>query len=300
MTFQRVLDNLFPFERPATRGDLLFFRVFEALIIVWTLNAAWFWAPSFAYYTVVVGPLGLANFMDISVFFNPVAAYGLVTALTVSLVLGFFRRWRWAYFVALLLFHLAFVARYSLGEISHGSHFPGLAILALALGTTMYRTPAVTYRFVFGMIFFLYGLGYTCAGFCKLIATGLGWPAAQHLALWMGERMIDVTSSFGVFEPNLMQRFVVAYPAVGSVALAFGWVAEFAGVLMWFERARPYVLTALILMHLGVEFLLNIFFAENIYILVLLAYPWPRLLDWAFARFGGKEQPASSVAESAS
>lgn len=295
----RVAKELFPLDRPATRGDVIFFRVFEALIIMWTLMFVWSWAHTFARYQLVVAPLGLANYADISVFFNPLMAYTLASALTACVLLGYARLTRWAYAAALVMFHLAFVARYSLGEISHGSHFPGLAILALALGTALFRTPAVIYRFVLGMLFFLYGLGYTCAGFCKLIATGVTWPAAQHLGLWMGERMIDVTSSFGSFEPNVVQRLVTTYPWLGSAALTFGFIAEFAGISMWFEKARPYVLTALVMMHLGVEVLLNIFFAENIYILLLLVLPLPRIIDWALARFAPQQQATPSAAGSA-
>ncbi len=289
---QGLAANLFPYERTPTRGELLFFRFFEFLIGGWALQAGWTWAETMLRHRVVVLPLGLANYFDLTVFFAPVPAYGLVAALTLFVVLGFTRVWRFGYAGALVALHLLYASRYSLGEISHGSNFVGLALVALALGAWRFRTSASMYRFVFGLLFFLYGVGYASAGVCKLVASGLSWPMGEHMALWVGERSVDVTSSFGAFEPNFLQRLVLSKPWVGTLALTFGLLAELAGVAIWYEKPRPYVMTALIGMHLGVELCLSIYFGQNIYILTLLAYPWGRWLDRALTYLGGR--PLSS------
>ncbi|MEM6291547.1 MAG: hypothetical protein AAGA54_09790 [Myxococcota bacterium] len=275
-----LADQLFGFERSASRGDRIFLRVFELFIVGWTLQFAWTWFATLQRLEAVVLPLGLANYVDVSVFFAPTPALVLTVALTVSLALGVFRKGRFAYAVALVLFHLAYVSRYSLGEISHGSHFIGMAVLGLAIGTAAFHEhEEAVGKFSVGFAYFLYGIGYTSASLCKLIGSGIGWPKGDHFALWVGERSVDVMSTFGTFELNVLQDFSLRFPILGTAALTFGLLAEIAGVLMWFRKLRMWVMTALIAMHVGVELSLNIYFGHNIYVLVLLAYPWGRWLD---------------------
>ncbi|MGH1344873.1 MAG: hypothetical protein ACRBN8_25150 [Nannocystales bacterium] len=281
----RLATELFDFGRRSTPGEVLFARIFEVLVVLWTLQHCWEWAPYIQRIEAVVLPLGLANYVDVSVFFEDGLSYGLAAGVTLALVAGFFRWTKAAYPVALLGFHLLYVSRYSLGEISHGSNFIGLALLAFAIGTVAFSDDATsTFRFAFGFLFFIYGVGYTSAGVCKLIGTGLDWPHPAHFALWVGERTVDVTSREGVFEPTVLQRIGLAYPWLGSASLAFGLVAELAGVLMWIRRYRMPVLLALLAMHIGVDLTLDILFLHNIMILALLALPWSKLIDAALVR----------------
>lgn len=285
-----LAHNLFPFDRSLTRGERIFFRIFEVAVLAMSLELAWRYAAYIQRIEAVVLPLGIANYVDVSVFFDHGLSYLLAGLMTLTALLGFLRRSPYAYAVALGLFHLLYASRYSLGEISHEAHFPGMAVMGFAIGTWIFRHDREALpRFVYGFLFFTYGVGYTSAGVCKLLATGLDWPAGAHLALWMGERSVDVTSTLGYFQPNLLQRWSLQYPVIGTAALTFGLVAELAGVLIWFERTRPYVLTALIVMHLGVEVTLNIFFGQNVYMLAMLAYPWGRALDWLLSH--GFERP---------
>ncbi len=275
-----LADQLFGFERPATRGERIFMRVFELFVVGWTMQFAWTWFATMQRLEAVVLPLGLANYVDVSMFFAPTPAALLTVGLTASLALGFFRKSRYAYAVAVVLFHMAYVSRYSLGEISHGSHFIGMAVLGLAIGTAAFReSEEAAAKFSVGFAYFLYGIAYTSASFCKLIGTGVDWPKGDHFALWVGERSVDVMSTFGTFELNVLQDISLQYPILGTAALTFGLLAELAGVLMWFRRPRMWVITALIGMHVGVELSLNIYFGHNIYVLVLLGYPWGRWLD---------------------
>lgn len=277
---RRLPRELFAFEAPATRGGVWHLRLLEVVAIGLTLHAVWTWAPFIQRIEAVVLPLGLAHYLDVSVFFDHGLSFVVAAVLSAGLALGFTRRSRYGYAVALACFHLMYVSRYSLGEISHGSNFLGMAVLALAVGTWAFHArPTGLPTFVFGFLTFFYGIGYTSAGVCKLVATGLDWPAAAHMSLWLGERTIDVTSSLGSFSLNPVQRAIVDYPVLGSAALTFGLVVELVGILAWWPPLRPWVFSALIVMHLGVDATLNIYFGDNVYLLALLAYPWARLFD---------------------
>ncbi len=283
---ERLRRQLFPFERLASEGELLFFRVFEALVCIWTIQFAWEWAPFIQRIKTVVLPLGVANYFDVSVFFEHGLSYVLAGAQTLFLVLGFLRRTKWAYAAAIVVFHLLYVTRYCLGEISHGTNLLGLAVLAWALGTLCFqRSTAHQMRFVFGFLVFFFGLGYSSAAVCKLVATGISWPSGDHLALWIGERTVDVTSNTGRFDMGTFQALALEHRWVGTLVLTFGLVSELVGMLGWVERLRVFVLSGLIIMHLGIDLMMNIYFGHNIYLIALLAYPWGRLFDWALAKF---------------
>ena len=276
-----LAQNLFPFERTTTPGERVFFRLFEALVALFAIQLAWDWSPYIQRIEAVVKPVGLANYVDVSPLFNGHASYILSGVLVVGLLGGVLRRSPYAYGIAMLAFHLLYVARFSLGKAAHGSQYVGMAVLALTVGTALFRDrPSERQRFVVGFLAFFYGLGYTCAGVCKLVATGIDWPAGAHLMLWIGERSIDVTSNSGEFALNPIQQAVMATPLLGTMALTFGLVAELLGILSWFERPRPWIFTALIAMHIGIELTMNIYFKYNIYVLLLLAYPWGRGIDW--------------------
>ncbi|MBC8066722.1 MAG: hypothetical protein IAG13_00180, partial [Deltaproteobacteria bacterium] len=55
----RLGRELFGDVRPPTRGERLAFRGFELLVVLWTLQAAWDWAPTIARIEAVVLPLGI-------------------------------------------------------------------------------------------------------------------------------------------------------------------------------------------------------------------------------------------------
>lgn len=282
---RRLTTELFDFGRASTRGERLFARLYEALIGIWVLWHCWTWAAYIPRIDSVVLPLGIANYLDVSAFYNAPVAYGIAAGVTVLVALGYSRRAKWAYTGAIVGFHILYATRYSLGEISHGSNFVGTALLAFAIATVLFKdSEHAIWRFALGFSLFFYGLGYTTAGFCKLIGTGLDWPAAAHFALWVGERTIDVTSRDGVFEPTILQRVGLAYPWFGSLSLTFGLIAELAGVLLWFRRFRTPVLAGLIGMHIGIDLTLDIMFIYNILILALLAIPFTQLFDrWFFS-----------------
>ena len=186
---QKLLQNLFDFERQETVGEILFFRFFELFVVYFALIYAWEWGPYLSRLSDVVLPLGIAEYIDISFMFEN--NLGIVNAIvmTVMLALGFLRIWRYGYLAAILSFHLHYAARYSQGEISHGSNLVGTIILLLAVATLAFKHRKEIRRTTLGLCYFFIGLGYTSAALCKLGATGPTWPAGRHLRMWIQERL---------------------------------------------------------------------------------------------------------------
>ena len=272
--------NLFKYEKPATQGEILHFRIFELLVIAYVIYFAWDWGFYIQQIGEVVLPLGIAQYIDVSFMFENNISVINALLMTLFSILGFFRiLTRYSYFIAFLCFHLHYVSRYSLGEISHGSNFIGMGLLALALGLFFFKEPKINRRFIFGFLFFFFGLGYTSAGVSKLIGTGITWAGGEHLWLWIAERRVDVLSAGGEFSLNWLQEMSLEHRWVASLSLFFGLMAELFGFLLWFKKTRPYISVALIGMHLGVFFTMNIMFDVYIYILLILGFPWGKWID---------------------
>lgn len=275
-----LATQLFSDDAPETRGDRVYFRLVELFILAYAVWFCWKWGVYIQQnVSSVLLPLGLANYVDVSFLFDHNVALlnaGLVALLGVA---GFFRLWRPAYLLALLAFHLQYTARFSLGEISHGSNLIGMGVLGLGIALVAFRSESMRRRFAFGYLYFFIGLGYTSAGICKLIGTGITWPDGRHLLMWIAERNVDVLSTFGAFEPNVLQELVLTDYRFGTAILLFGLFAELASVLMWWRRWRYPVVLLLVTMHIGIYVAMNIFFAASTYFLILLGLPWNRVFD---------------------
>lgn len=275
----RWLHRLFDFERPETYGQRLFFRLFEAFVVFYVVRFSWEWGIYIQQIDSVLLPLGVAQYVDVSFMFDHGVSLLNAAAVTLLCATALLGRSRYAYMAAMPLFHLQYVSRYCLGEISHGSNLIGMTLLVLGLGGVFFARPVLRRRFVLGATYFFLGLGYTSAALCKIVATGLHWPRGEHLWLWIAEREIDTLSKFGTFDLNWLQTLILDAPSIGTVVLTFGLLTELAGFLAWWPRWRPYVLLGLIGMHVGVHLSMNILFDVFIYELILLALPWPALFD---------------------
>ncbi len=292
---QRALNTLsrelFTADAAGTRGYRLYVRAVEFFLIVYMVNFCWDWG----FYiqrniTEVILPLGIAQYLDVSFLFDHYLAVGNAALVTLLGGLGFLRIWRPSYALALALFHLQYTARYSLGEISHGSNLVGMGILALALTSLFFADERNRQRFTMGFLYFFIGLGYTSAAVCKLIGTGITWPHGQHLLLWIAERRVDTISKLGAFDPNVLQELILADYHWGTAALLFGLVAEALSFLMWWRRFRYPIVMLVVSMHIGILLTMNIFFAASTYLLILLGLPWPWLLNRLIERMGGSSR----------
>ncbi len=281
-----VLREAFDFERPETRGQRVYVFAFEAFVACFAARFAWQWASYIPRLQSVVLPLGVASWLDPSFMFNAWAPRANAALLTLACGVGLLTRFRWAYLVALACFHLQYVSRYCLGEISHGSNLVGTAIVGLALGGVWFRDDRLSSRrFGLGFTVLLTGIGYSSAGLCKLVATGPLWVDGRHLTLWITERSIDGYGKFGVLQVNWLQQLLLDRPIFSWAILTFGLLAEllaFAGI--W-RRLRPWAFGAVIGMHFGIWLSMGILFDANLYLLLILAFPWDRAFDRVWSAF---------------
>ncbi|MCC5940940.1 MAG: hypothetical protein JJU37_05305 [Balneolaceae bacterium] len=279
--YQKIGKNLFEPDRPVSSGELIFFKLFELFVVYYTIRFVWEWALYTQLRNVeVVLPLGVANYLDVTLFFDHHIAPVLAAITTLLIIFCFFRYGpKWLYMVVLVLFHLLYVIRFSQGEIPHSQNLIGMSVFCFAVGAWFFPGKDRMPRFVLGSIIFFIGLGYTSAFFAKLIGTGIHWFDGRHLWLWISEKSIDILSRDGVYQPNFLQQLALNSTAVASVILLIGWFTELIGFTMWWKKLRPYTTTLLILMHFGITMVMNIRFDAFVMQLILVGYPWYLLID---------------------
>jgi hypothetical protein len=280
-------NELFDPEREVTAGELLQFKLFELFIVVYVLLYSWSWGLyTQKFNEEVILSLGLANYIDISLFFDHYLSIIIAIAISILVLTTFFRVGnRWFYLIVMVLFHLQYVIRYSQGEIPHSQNLVGLSVLILAVGAIFFPTGKFFPRFVFGGVIFFIGLGYTSAFFSKLIGTGFHWFYGEHLWLWISEKSIDILSREGVYGTNLLQKLALQHVSVASLILLTGWFIELIGFTLWFKKWRPYTITLLIGMHIGITLTMNIRFDAFVMQLILVGYPWYKMIRIDSDRF---------------
>ena len=275
----KLLRNLFDFERPQTKGELIYFKVFELFILWHVVGLAWSWGSSILQISNVILPLGVARYVDVGFMLKsplPIVNAALITAL---MLLGYFRFSKYAYGAAFLLLHLQYAARYSLGAIPHSSNMLGMTLLGLGLGMLLFGDDLHRRRFTMGFTYFFVGLGYTLSGLSKLIGTGITWPDGRHLWMWINEKSIDAFAKTGVLDFNILQEFALSAYPIATFFLIAGLTTELCAFLSWFKKFRKPVYLAIICMHIGIYFVMNIYFNISMYELVLLAWPWSAWID---------------------
>ncbi len=273
--------QLFEPSRDQSPGEVIFFKLFELFVIYYTIRFAWEWGLYTEFRnTDVVLELGLANYIDISIFFDNYLTIINAAFITVLSVACYFRLgFRWQYMVVMVLLHVQYVARFSQGEIPHSQNLIGMSVLCFAIGAIWFPDKKQMPRFVMGSIIFFIGLGYTSAFFAKLIGTGINWYDGRHLWLWIGEKSIDILSREGTYNPNFLQSMALQSTAIASIILLIGWFTELIGFTMWWTKLRPYTTTLLIGMHFGITMTMNIRFDAFVIQLILVGFPWYILID---------------------
>ena len=152
-----------------------------------------------------------------------------------------------------------------------------------SLAALFFRRPVQVRRFTLGFTYFFAGLGYTLAGISKLVGTGVSWADGRHLWMWIYEKGVDALSKTGVADFNLLQELALADHTVATAFLAFGMLTELGAWLMWWRRFRTPVILAVLGLHLGIFWVMNIMFYLAFYELVLLGLPWAAWIDRARA-----------------
>lgn len=273
-----LIHRLFDFERDESVGEVLFYRVFELIVMYWVVFFAWKWGLYIQRLGDIVLPLGIANYVDVSFMFTGGMSLWNAALISIAFFVGLVRISRYGYLAAFLLMHLQYASRFVLGEISHGSNVIGFVLLGMALAAVFFEDMTHRRRFVIGFSIFFIGLGYSSAAVSKLVASGVFWVDGSHLWMWIHERTVDTYSLTGVLSQNPLQRTLLDSHLLSTLTLAFGLVTEFFGFLMWYRR-RWIIMTLLFSMHIGILMSMKINFPANNVLLLVLAYPWASLLD---------------------
>ncbi len=275
-----LIKNLFTLDDPDSFGVKAYLRLFELFTATYTIIYAWKWGSYIPRISDVVLPLGLAHYIDVSIFFGDVMPWVLASILTlVTLAAFLFRKYSWLYLPAFFLLQLLYAIRFSLGEIPHSSNLVGFSLLGLGLGFAFFDKNRQALHFAYGFVIFFAGLGYTTAAFCKLIGTGFHWVDGAHLWLWIAEKSTDVLSAEGSYNLNLLQMIALDKRIYATLILLTGIVTEFFAFLIWWKKARPFVTLALIGMHIGIYLAMNIFFLPYMIEFVIIGFPLYILFD---------------------
>lgn len=279
--YEKIGDQLFEPNREVTPGELIFFKFFELFILFYTLKFSWNWGLyAKLHNSEVVLPLGLANYVDVSLFFDHNIPVIIAILITILAILSFLRKGsKWFYAVVIFLLHLQYVIRFSQGEIPHSQNMIGLSVFCLAVGAIFFSEKQKMPRFVLGSIIFFVGLGYTSAFFSKLVASGFNWFDGRHLWLWISEKSVDILSREGSFQLNFLQQLALSSTFMASMILLFGWLTELIGFTIWWKKLRPYTTTLLIFMHFGITLTMSIRFDAFVLELILIGFPWYKLID---------------------
>jgi hypothetical protein len=298
---EKFFRQLFRFERGMSTGELLHFKLFEFYMVYHIIWTVWYWGLYTLRISDVVLPLGIAQYIDITFMYGNSLPLLNAALISILVVLAWLRITpRWTYMVALVLMHIQYVARFSLGEISHGAHMTAMTLLCFALGVLLFSDRKDSIRFIMGTVFFFVGLSYVSAGVSKLIGTGPTWIDGRHLWLWMGEKGIDILSREGAFANNWLQELAWSSRGMATLILLTGLLVELGGFLFWFERYRPWIATLTIGMHLGIMVSMNIRFDASIAQLIVIGYPWAVLFNYLIERWKQTEEPVRKLLEKVS
>lgn len=276
-----LFKNLFNQELYRTEGHKIWFRILELFLIWKSIEYLWDWGIDIGRNEDVVLTLGLAHYFDMSIFYGNSSFVWLAGIATVALIFAFFRvQTKWMYGLAMLIFHLAYAARFTLGEIPHSMNLVGTSLFLLAFAEWIFpKDGHKKMAFALGLMFFFGGLGYSTAAISKLIATGISWIDGHHLWLWMSEKSIDMLSRHGEFQFNFLQVMSFEYWIVATIILVIGLLTEFFGFLMWIPKWRPFIVAMIISMHLGITMTMNIRFDNYVMQLILIGFPWWKALN---------------------
>ncbi|MGK7370290.1 MAG: hypothetical protein ACNS64_08740 [Candidatus Halalkalibacterium sp. M3_1C_030] len=275
-----LLQNLFEFKEKDSIGVKLYLRLFELFTVGYTILYAWDWGFFILRISDVVLPLGIANYIDIEIFFGnflPLIMAGLITVTAVTAF--FFRKLKWLYLIVFLLLHVQYVTRFSLGEIPHSSNLIGFSVLGLGLASCFIKDKWNALSYAYGFLVFFVGLSYTSASISKLVASGITWVDGNHLWLWIAEKSADVLSAEGSFTLTWVQELALKSRFIATLILIIGLLTEMFAFLFWWKKLRPIITLLLIGMHIGIYYSMNIWFMSYLIELSIIGFPWYKLFN---------------------
>ena len=275
--------ELFDPSAPETPGERLHTKLYELVIVALGITYTWLWAFELSDRHRVIEPQGIGRYLDVSWLFDRRAALAnaaLMSALALAGLLGARGK---LYLLAVASMHLQFAARYSLGKTSHGSHLVGVSLLSFGLCGLLFERRLMR-RAAMGLSLLIFGIGYSSAAACKLIATGPRWVDGRNLWLWIEEKQLDYIAQTGSYQLSWLQHLLMQSRVLSSAVLAVGLLTELRAWLMWWKKPRPVVLLAIVAMHVGIELTLDIAFTANIVVLLTLALPVGAWFDRLSAR----------------
>src|SRR5690625_1104618 len=275
----RLFENLFHFDAPQSLGTKIQLRAFEFFTVIYTLLYTWEWALYVPRLSDVVLPLGMANYLNVEIFFGDLATVNAIIITLGCVIPLLFKRMRWLYVPAFLLFHIQYAVRFSHGEIPHSANLVGFSLMGLAIAAVFVRDIEKSLPFAFGFTLFFLGLGYASAGISKLVASGITWADGHHLWLWIGEKSMDILSKTGEFQLSWVQELSLDSRFIATIILIFGWATDLLGCLVWWKRWRPYITIMLIVMHIGIDLAMNIFFKTFTIQLIIMGFPWNHFIN---------------------
>lgn len=288
-----LLQNLFEFKESDSLGVKLYLRLFELFSVIYTLIYAWEWGFYILRISDVVLPLGLANYIDVELFFGnnlPLISAGLMTVMATSAF--FSKKYKWLYIIVFLLLHLQYVTRFSLGEIPHSSNLIGFSMLGLGLAFCFIRDKWRALSFAYGFLVFFIGLSYTSASISKLVASGITWVDGNHLWLWIAEKSTDVLSAEGTFALSWVQELALQSRFIATIILSIGLLTELCSFLFWWKKLRPIITLVLIGMHIGIYYSMNIWFMSYLIELSLIGFPWYKLFNYLGEKYNRQKRKA--------
>ncbi len=273
-------SSFFTHANEPSSGLYAHFKLFEAFVYGGLLYFVWIWTGILTGHTEVFHAGGLANYLPVSFLFGSITPYLNALLISVLLACGYFR-WKpkITLSLALLLIHLHYVARYSLGKLPHDTVFLGMALMGFVLGVWFFEKPAERIKFVFTFILFFMGFGYTISGIVKIIGTMIIspwsiWADGYHLWMWIISRQTSMVSATGIYSLNFLQDLALQSWFLATAMLSYGLIAELCGFLLWFDRTRWIIATALIGLHLGIGVVMSLFFVPFILQIVVTSYRW--------------------------
>ncbi len=276
-----IIPAIFQYNQTWDERMFRWIRFVELVVITQVIIYAWGWGLYVRHLETVVRPLGLANYIDVRIFFHHQFSLLLAFFITTTALMGYYRKVRWSYLVSLILMHIMYVTRFSQGKAGHGANFIGMGLFCFAIALLLYKSEKDRIKTAWGLLIFFIGLSYTLASLSKLAGTGFHWPDGPHLWLWMHQLAIDHLSENGHFTFSRFQLFILQHRDFATFILASGWITEFFGFLYWFRKIRPIMATLLLGLHLGIFFSMNINFLDSFALMMVLAgYPWQMMLKY--------------------